>query len=153
MRGKIYRAIVAFVMLVLYITVMAASDFVAITCHCNSHSGDVHTAFNHRHQCQAEHCDHSHDAVTSDYSQQIANNRCCNHDHSNDIDLYLQPRTVDDDHSLRQAMLLSVVTDKLNHLGAQSAASGSAEYGEYLLPSLGEGHTSGGALRAPPALV
>jgi UDP-N-acetylmuramyl pentapeptide phosphotransferase/UDP-N-acetylglucosamine-1-phosphate transferase len=54
---------------------------------------------------------------------------------------------------LCSSVAVTVVTDKLNHLGAQSAASGSAEYGEYLLPSLGEGHTSGGALRAPPALV
>lgn len=154
MAGKVFRIIAAFTMLVLYASVMAASDIVAITCHCNTHRGDVHTAFNHVHKCETEGCSH-HDNHTDESADvmQIAKHRCCNHNHSNDIPLYIQPRTADDDHSERQTILLAVVTDELNYLDAQSAASGSVEYGEYLLPSYGEGYACGGTLRAPPALV
>ncbi len=154
MAGKVFRIVAAFTMLVLYTSVMAASDVVALTCHCNTHVGDVHTAFNHVHKCEKEGCNH-HDNHTDEETatKQITSHRCCNHNHSNNIALYIQPRTVDDDHSARQNILLAVVTDVLNYLDAQSAASGSEEYGEYLLSSLGEGHACGGSLRAPPALV
>lgn len=154
MTGRIFRVISAITMLVLYTSVMAASDIVALTCHCNTHSGDVHTAFNHIHKCEKEGCTH-HDNHSDEHPDmmQITAHRCCNHNHSNNIVLYTQPRSVDDDHSERQNILLAVVTDVLNYVDAQSAASGSYEYGEYLLPSLGERHTGGGALRAPPALA
>ena len=146
--------IAAFTMLVLYTTVMAASDVVALTCHCNSHRGDVHTAFNHVHKCEAEHCDHHGDSHSEDTTQQqLSKNRCCNHNHSNKIALYIQPRTSDDDHSERQAILLAVVTDAFDYNDAHRVGVGCIDYGEYLLPSLLEGYTCSGALRAPPALV
>lgn len=153
MAERIFRIVAAFTMLVLYTSVMAASDIVAITCHCNTHGGDVHTAFNHVHKCDKIGCTHSVVACEDANSLQITKHRCCNHSHSNDIALYIQPRTADDDHSERQTLLMAVVTDVLNYLDAQSAASGSDEYGEYLLPQLSDGNSCGGALRAPPALV
>ena len=155
MAGKIFRMIAAFTMLVLYTTVMAASDVVALTCHCNTHRGDVHTAFQHVHKCEAEHCQH-HDISLSDdadHSQQFSKSRCCNHNHSNKIALYIQPRTSDDDHSLRQAILLSIVTDVFDYNVKQESGVGGEEYGECVLPSLLEGYTCSGAFRAPPALV
>ena len=146
--------IAAFTMLVLYTTVMAASDVVALTCHCNTHRGDVHTAFNHVHKCEAEHCDHHDDSHSEDTAQQqLSKHRCCNHNHSNDIALYIQPRTSDDDHSERQAILLAVVTDAFDYNEAHRVGVGCVDYGEYLLPSLLEGYTCSGALRAPPVLV
>ena len=153
MAGKIFRMIAAFTMLVLYTTVMAASDVVALTCHCNSHRSDVHTAFNHVHKCEAEHCDHHGDSHSEDTTQQLSKHRCCNHNHSNDIALYIQPRTSDDDHSECQAILLAVVTDAFDYNDAHRVGVGCIDYGEYLLPSLLEGYTCSGALRAPPALV
>ena len=154
MAGKIFRMIAAFTMLVLYTTVMAASDVVALTCHCNTHRGDVHTAFNHVHKCEAEHCDHHDDSHSEDTAQQqLSKHRCCNHNHSNDIALYIQPRTSDDDHSERQAILLAIVTDAFDYNDAHRDGVGCVDYGEYLLPSLLEGYTCSGALRAPPVLV
>ena len=158
MARGVFRVVVAFVMLVLYTSVMAASDVVALTCHCNSHHGDVHTAFNHVHQCDMEHCHHhdacDHDAChDEDAAQHISKQRCCNHDHSNEISLYIQPRTFDDDHSERQAILLAVVTDVLNFNEAQTADVGQEEYGESIRPFILEGYARSGVLRAPPALV
>jgi hypothetical protein len=154
MAGKIFRMIAAFTMLVLYTTVMAASDVVALTCHCNTHRGDVHTSFQHVHKCEAEHCDHHSDSHSEDTTQQqFSKNRCCNHNHSNKIALYIQPRTSDDDHSQRQSILLAIVTDVFDYNVKQETGVGSEEYGECVLPSLLEGYTCSGALRAPPALV
>ena len=146
--------VAAFTMLVLYTTVMAASDVVALTCHCNTHRGDVHTAFNHVHKCEAEHCDHHDESHSEDTTQQqFSKNRCCNHNHSNKIALYIQPRTSDDDHSQRQSILLAIVTDVFDYNVKQETGVGGEEYGECVLPSLLEGYTCSGALRAPPALV
>ncbi len=154
MARKIFRVVVAFVMLVLYTSVMAASDIVALTCHCNSHRGDVHTSFNHIHQCELEHCHHHDDACADESAaEQFSKQRCCNHDHSNEISLYIQPRTFDDDNSERQAMLLAVVTDVLDYDMAQTADVGQEEYGETIRYSLFEGYARSGVLRAPPALV
>ena len=154
MAGKIFRMIAAFTMLVLYTTVMAASDVVALTCHCNTHCGDVHTSFQHVHKCEAEHCDHHGDSHCEDTAQQqFSKNRCCNHNHSNKIALYIQPRTSDDDHSQRQSILLAIVTDVFDYNVKQESGVGGEEYGECVLPSLLEGYTCSGALRAPPALV
>ena len=154
MAGKIFRMIAAFTMLVLYTTVMAASDVVALTCHCNTHRGDVHTSFNHVHKCEAEHCDHRSDSHSEDTAQQqFSKNRCCNHNHSNKIALYIQPRTSDDDHSQRQSILWAIVTDVFDYNVKQESGVGGEEYGECVLPSLLEGYTCSGALRAPPALV
>ena len=159
MARRVFRVVVAFVMLVLYTSVMAASDVVALTCHCNSHRGDVHTAFSHVHQCEMEHCHHYDEACHDDAchadeaAQHISEQRCCNHDHSNEISLYIQPRTFDDDHSERQAILLAVVTDVLDFDEAQRADVGPKEYGERIICSLFEGYARSGVLRAPPALV
>lgn len=154
MAGKIFRMIAAFTMLVLYTTVMAASDVVALTCHCNTHCGDVHTSFNHVHKCEAEHCQHHDISLSEDTAQQqFSKNRCCNHNHSNKIALYIQPRTSDDDHSQRQSILLAIVTDVFDYNVKQETGVGGEEYGECVLPSLLEGYTCSGALRAPPALV
>lgn len=154
MAGKIFRMIAAFTMLVLYTTVMAASDVVALTCHCNTHRGDVHTSFNHVHKCEAEHCQHHDISHCEDTAQQqFSKNRCCNHNHSNKIALYIQPRTSDDDHSQRQSILLAIVTDVFDYNVKQETGIGGEEYGECVLPSLLEGYTCSGALRAPPALV
>ncbi len=155
MAGKVFRIVAAFTMLVLYTSVMAASDVMALTCHCNTHSGDVHTAFNHVHKCDSESCSHHHDGAESADSStsQLAKNRCCNHNHSNDIALYIQPRTNEDDHAEWQTSLLAIVTDVVNYSGVQEAESGGEEYGQYLLPALLDGYACGGTLRAPPALV
>lgn len=142
-------------MLLLYVSVLAASNVVALTCECRHHKADVHTAFDHIHVCNHQHHDHScpsHDC-DAEHDEMIADKTCCNHNHSNTIALYTQPRMADDDHMERQTVLLAVVTDVLNFVEAEQTAVHGHEYSQYLLPPLSAGHAGGNALRAPPVLV
>lgn len=152
MTRKIFRVVSACVMLLLYVSVLAASDVVALTCECRHHKADVHTAFNHVHECDihhdcvSHHCDQKHDIEVTDHS-------CCNHNHSTSILLYTQPRTADDDHAERQQVLLAVVTDVLDFVQAEQELCSALEWEQYQLPPLSAGHASGSLLRAPPAFV
>lgn len=152
MRREWFRLLSAFTMLLLYVSVLVAGDVIALTCECSHHKADVHTAFNHvhacdtHHDCASHHCDEEQGAIIADKS-------CCNHNHSNSIALYTQPRTIDNDHSLRQSMLLAVVTDVLDFAQAEQVDVVGHEYCQYLLPPLSAGHVSGSSLRAPPAFV
>ena len=111
MANKVFRMFAAMTMLLLYVSVLAAGDVVALTCECRHHKADVHTDFAHVHACDDD-CHHgegeSHDAV------QLTDHRCCNHNHSNSIALYTQPRSADDDQQERQSVLMAVVTDVLD---------------------------------------
>ena len=151
MTRKVFRIVSAFTMLLLYVSVLAASDVVALTCECRHHKADVHTAFDHVHACDADHHHTSH--CEQEHGVSIADKSCCNHNHSNPIQLYTQPRTADDDHAERQIVLLSVVTDVLNFVQAERMLCLSCDWNEYLLPPLSAGHASGLSLRAPPAFA
>ena len=154
MTRKVFRMVSALTMLLLYVSVLAASDIVALTCECRHHKADVHTAFDHVHACDHQHHHHScpsHDCDAEGVT--IADKTCCNHNHSNSIALYTQPRMTDDDHMERQAVLLAVVTDVLDFVEAEQTAVHGHEYSLYLLPLLSAGHAGGSALRAPPVLV
>lgn len=142
-------------MLLLYVSVLAASNVVALTCECRHHKADVHTAFDHVHVCDHQHHDHSCTSHDCDAEGGVAftDKTCCNHNHSNSIALYTQPRMADDDHVVRQAVLMAVVTDVLNFVEAEQTAAPGYEYSRYLLPPLSAGHAGGSALRAPPAFV
>lgn len=137
-------------MLLLYVSVLAAGDVVALTCECRHHKADVHTDFAHVHTCD-EDCHHgkgeSHDMV------QLTDHRCCNHNHSNSIALYTQPRSADDDQQVRQSVLMAVVTDVLDFTQAEIAPAITTQYEPLLLPPLASGYARAGALRAPPQLV
>ena len=153
MTRKVFRTVSAFMMLLLYVSVLAASDVVALTCECRHHKADVHTAFAHIHVCEHHH--HSCSAHDCDESQgvMLADKTCCNHNHSNSIVLYTQPRTADDDHMERQMVLMAVITDVLNFVEAQQMDVISSEYDQYILPLLSAGHSAGLSLRAPPVFV
>ena len=154
MSRKLFRMVSALTMLLLYVSVLAVNDLVALTCECRHHKADVHTAFDHVHVCDHQHHDHSctsHDCDAEGVT--IADKTCCNHNHSNTIALYTQPRMADDDQMERQAVLLAVVTDVLNFVEAEQTAVHGHEYSLYLLPPLSAGHAGGSALRAPPVLV
>lgn len=140
----------AMTMLLLYVSVLAAGDVVALTCECRHHKADVHTDFAHVHTCD-EDCHHgkgeSHDMV------QLTDHSCCNHNHSNSIALYTQPRSADDDQQERQSVLMAVVTDVLDFTQAEIAPAITTQYEPLLLPPLASGYARAGALRAPPQLV
>ena len=156
MTNKAFKIFAAFVMLLLYASVFAAGNVVALTCECRHHKADVHTAFDHIHVCElgdAHHSHDCHDCADTECGQSIADSRCCNHNHSTSIALYIQPRTADDDSSERQSILLGVVTDVLNFVDAGQDTPSHTKYVLYLPPSLLAGHTSGCSLRAPPAFV
>lgn len=137
-------------MLLLYVSVLAAGDVVALTCECRHHKADVHTDFAHVHICDGD-CHHgkgeSHDVV------QLTDHSCCNHNHSNSIALYTQPRSADDDQQERQSVLMAVVTDVLDFTQAEIAPAITTQYEPLLLPPLASGYARAGALRAPPQLV
>lgn len=137
-------------MLLLYVSVLAAGDVVALTCECRHHKADVHTDFAHVHSCD-EDCHHgkdeSHDMV------QLTDHSCCNHNHSNSIALYTQPRSADNDQQERQSVLMAVVTDVLDFTQAEIAPAITTQYEPLLLPPLASGYARAGALRAPPQLV
>ena len=140
----------AMTMLLLYVSVLAAGDVVALTCECRHHKADVHTDFAHVHTCDKD-CHHgkgeSHDMV------QLTDHSCCNHNHSNSIALYTQPRSADDDQQERQSVLMAVVTDVLDFTQAEIAPAITTQYEPLLLPPLASGYARAGALRAPPQLV
>jgi hypothetical protein len=150
MANKVFRMFAAMTMLLLYVSVLAAGDVVALTCECRHHKADVHTDFAHVHACDDD-CHHgegeSHDAV------QLTDHRCCNHNHSNSIALYTQPRNADDDQQERQSVLMAVVTDVLDFTQAEIAPAITTQYEPLLLPPLASGYAHAGALRAPPQLV
>lgn len=137
-------------MLLLYVSVLAAGDVVALTCECRHHKADVHTDFAHVHTCD-EDCHHgkgeSHDML------QLTDHSCCNHNHSNSIALYTQPRSADDDQQERQSVLMAVVTDVLDFTQAEIAPAITTQYEPLLLPPLASGYARARALRAPPQLV
>lgn len=160
MAGKNFRLFASALMLILYTSVLAVSGAVALTCDCeHHHDADVHTAFAHIHSCHHSHnscegdCNHHHCFACESGSEQIISHHCCNHNHSNSIELYTQPRSTDSDTSERESILLAVVTDVLDFIEAEQQPAFTSEYGEYLLSSLSAGYCSGGALRAPPQLV
>ena len=150
MANKVFRMFAAMTMLLLYVSVLAAGDVVALTCECRHHKADVHTDFAHVHTCD-EDCHHgkgeSHDMV------QLTDHRCCNHNHSNSIALYTQPRSADDDQQERQSVLMAVVTDVLDFTQAEIAPAITTQYEPLLLLPLASGYARAGALRAPPQLV
>lgn len=150
MANKVFRMFAAMTMLLLYVSVLAAGDVVALTCECRHHKADVHTDFAHVHTCD-EDCHHgkgeSHDVV------QLTDHSCCNHNHSNSIALYTQPRSADNDQQERQSVLIAVVTDVLDFTQAEIAPAITTQYEPLLLPPLASGYARAGALRAPPQLV
>ena len=150
MANKVFRMFAAMTMLLLYVSVLAAGDVVALTCECRHHKADVHTDFAHVHTCD-EDCHHgkgeSLDVV------QLTDHSCCNHNHSNSRALYTQPRSADDDQQERQSVLMAVVTDVLDFTQAEIAPAITTQYEPLLLPPLASGYARAGALRAPPQLV
>ena len=150
MANKVFRMFAAMTMLLLYVSVLAAGDVVAPTCECRHHKADVHTDFAHVHACDDDchHCEeHSHGVA------QLTDHRCCNHNHSNSIALYTQPRSADDDQQERQSVLMAVVTDVLDFTQAEIAPAITTQYEPLLLPPRASGYAHAGALRAPPQLV
>ena len=151
-----YKFVVSITMLFTYLTVTVASCVVSLTCSCHHHlhSSDVHTAFAHTHQCDCS-SEHSHlHSLCQGCVPQMSEKCChCNHDHSTEIRLYTQPRSVDDDILPRYAFLLAIAGVVINDSEVQAAATSVAAFDKYTLPPLLEAHRSADGLRAPPVLV
>lgn len=151
MRGGkgIFRAALAFVLLVLYISTMVAGDVMALTCGCCHDEADVHTAFRHVHRCVESGCGcDNHTAQCA--SPILKAHHECHHNHSTEVELYTHPRI--DDSLLRQTILLAVLMDTSVEIES-SENSLSFEYQEYSLPALSAGHIGALSQRAPPAVI
>ena len=109
------RTFASAVMLLLYISMLAAGSVISLTCECEDH-------------------------------------HCCNHDHSNQVELYTQPRITDDETIMRHSMVLAFVAQELLY-GVVDEVILNNEYRQLILPLLADGYVRCSSLRAPPALV
>lgn len=150
MSKMLFRYFSAFVMLVLYVAVWITGDVAALTCECKYHKADEHTAFQHIHSCESGCCAYSSEVCHDVHATTLSESCSCNHSHSTEIVLYLQPRL--DDGLVRQAILLAALTDTVATLEVPSVIT-SCNYSEYCLPALASVYVGIYALRAPPVLV
>lgn len=150
MSKGLFRYFSAFVMLVLYVAVLVAGDVMALTCECKYHKADEHTYFQHVHKCTKGCCSHSTDVCKDVVPTAYGDSCSCNHSHSTEVVLYMQPRV--NEISLRQTVLLAVLADKMVALEAPSVSS-VFSYSEFCLPTLVSDYVGNSALRAPPVLV
>lgn len=156
---RLFQVASAMMLLVLYISTMLAGDVVALTCGCRHHEADVHTSFRHVHKCSSG-CCHHHDVVVEHECSEstlpgeagvvLTERNCCNHDHSTEVKLYVQPRT--DDGQVRQTILLAVLMDNSVTISPVENLL-SSEYQEFRLPALSLGYGGGLSLRAPPVIA
>lgn len=139
-------------MLVLYVAVLMGGDVAALTCECRyHHRADVHTDFEHVHKCSSEGCCHHAEEHTSEHNASTLNDACtCHHDHSTEVELYTYPRL--DDGSLRQAILLAVLTNNEIELEPSLVVT-SFCYSTDCHCAQHAGYVGNSALRAPPQLV
>ena len=158
MNNRIFKILAACFTLLLYLSTMVASDVVALTCHCLTfHSEDNHIEHTHslhhaHHHSECGDCCHS-DMQSIAPSISLQESDCgCAHDHSTNIELYIQPRIADDETQLRYAAAV-VVNDMTSCAENCEALVKSDSYGVYLLPPLSAAHRGSSSLRAPPSLV
>lgn len=155
MRRQVYRFCTTLVMMLLYLSVTVVADVVSLTCRCKcNHSADVHTAFAHTHSCDCDNeCHEMHDNCQGCLPM-IGDDGCnCHHNHSTEIKLYTQPRSVDEDSLLRSLTLWAVVAYAFADVEFDATVTGDTSFNKYLLPPLLGAHKCGDSLRAPPALV
>lgn len=140
------RPFASAVMLLLYISMLAVGSVISLTCECeHHHHADIHTSFAHVHQC-------THSCHEECAGVQITDHHCCNHDHSNQVELYTQPRITDDETIMRHSMVLAFVAQELLY-GVVDEVILNNEYRQLILPLLADGYVRCSSLRAPPALV
>ena len=145
-----FRYLSAFVMLMLYIAVSITSDVVTLTCECRYHEHDSYATTESSYHCKSNCCNHSSKGC-HDVNKLTFGSACeCNHSHSTEVTLYLQPRL--DDGLVRQTILLAVLTDVVDTLEVPTVIT-SCDNSEYRLPALLSGYVGNCALRAPPVLV
>ena len=140
----------AVVLLALYISMVFVSDVTTLMCNCchHHHDADVHTSFRHIHHCEESGC-HQQNICECD-APILKRAHCCNHDHSTEVKLYIQPRT--DDGQLREALLLAILMDNSVEIPSPEHILSFA-YQEHILPAIAAGYGGGCSLRAPPQMV
>lgn len=152
MHRRLFRYLSALLTLVLYVAVSMGGDVAALTCECRyHHKADVHTDFQHVHKCAAGCCSHHAQEHTSGCGDSALSEACsCHHDHSTEVELYTYPRF--DDGSLRQTILLAILTNTEITLEPSFVVT-SYEHSVECHCALHAGYVGNSALRAPPQLV
>ena len=168
MTSKMFKIVAACSMLFLYLSTMVASNVVALTCHtlncCCGHSKitAAHSSDCSCHCAEGVDCCHGSEAGDCDHNSLIDNSSyailqdcgcSCEHDHSNHIELYTQPRSGDDESSSRNGVVFITLCNISSCSEKCEALEKSCSYGVYLLPPLSAAFSSSSSLRAPPALV
>lgn len=155
MRRRVYRFFATLVMMLLYLSVTVGADAVSLTCRCEcSHSADAHSAFAHTHSCDCDKdCYETHDNCQGCQPSLCADKCKCLHNHSTEIKLYTQPRSVDEDALSRSLVLWAVAAYAFADVEFDATVTGDTSFNKYLLPPLLGAHKCGDSLRAPPVLV
>lgn len=150
MTNKIFKIFAAFLTLILYLSTILASDMAALTCSCSEFLAHMehHSHCSNHEECSCCHCD-------CNLSDVLLQNDgcCCEHDHSNNVELYTMPRIGDDDGSTRYVLALFDAVDHYDSDARCDLEAKSCSYGDYLLPPLQAAYSGSFSLRAPPALV
>ena len=128
-------------LLLLYVVVAFATDVVSFTCSCEHH--------HHTHSTHLSHYASEHSGECCGVA--IADDGCCGHDHTTEVDLYTLQRT-DDGQYNRLSLQLSAVTGSYLYCDF-SPESSRYTYSEYILPRKILLLKRGLSLRAPPQLV
>lgn len=150
MTNKIFKIVAAGFTLLLYLSTIVASDMAALTCSCSEFlaRAEHHIHSSNHEGCSCCHCDCSLNDVV------LQKDDCsCDHDHTNDVELYTMPRLGDDDGSLRFVLAMLYAIDCSDSDARCDADAKSISYGAYLLPPLRAAYLGSSSLRAPPALV
>lgn len=135
--------IYAVMLLVVYLAVATGSHVVALTCGCIMQHG--------RNSCCAvSECRHD-CCRTPEAEPQYRSERCCDHSHSTEVELYTQVRSLTDAYMRLVSVAALAVTPCDG--GEPSLYAVAFDYGEYLRPPLSEALCAQPSLRAPPALV
>lgn len=136
---RIYAA----VLLVVYLAVATGSHVVALTCGCIMQHG--------RNSCRAvSECRHD-CCRTPEAGAQYRSERCCDHSHSTDVELYTQVRPLTDAY-MRLVSVAALAVTPCDGV-EPSLYAVAFDYGEYLRPLLPGPLCAQPPLRAPPALV
>ena len=144
MANKWFKIFSAAGLLLVYLSVMVASNMSLMLCDCHSHHHHSHMAVEHRCSCGECHA--------LKFGDASVDKKCgCSHDHSTDVDLYTFSRSWNDDTAERFLLMPALVTacvDCENEVVATII-----EYDRYLLPPQSGVEKGSAVLRAPPALV
>lgn len=135
---KGYMRVVFTLLLLLYFVAGVEQSVAMLLCECQSHHSNEFC-------CHDEHCEHS--------SKMVFKPECeCEHEHTVDIALYTDGRSVDVSATRAYMLCIPLCVDNIR-LDILEGLDIDFEYQPYLLPPLEDAASAASVLRAPPVLA